>query len=123
MTRATERLDDCFLVERVAVWRDRRALARLYQRHRSTLYTVALLVLFEAEEAEQAVAWAFREAWRYAGAFDPSRGSVGAWLAAITRACARALLLTRSLRLPGPSSTAGCDRLRHRAAGRRGSVK
>ena len=123
MTRATASLDDCFLVERVAVGKDRRALARLYRRHRSPLYSVALLVLLEAEEAERAVAWAFREAWRYAGAFDPSRGSVGAWLAAITRACARALLLTRSLRLPGPSSTAGRDRPRHRAAVRRGSVK
>ncbi len=104
MTFAAESLDDCLLVERVAVSKDRQALARLYKRHRSTLHSVALLVVFEAGEAEAAVAWAFRQAWRYAGAFDPSRGSVAAWLAAITRVCARALLLTRTLRRPATSS-------------------
>ncbi len=104
MTFAAESLDDCLLVERVAVSKDRHALARLYKRHRSTLHRVALRVVFEAGEAEAAVAWAFRQAWRYAGAFDPSRGSVEAWLAAITRVCARALLLTRTLRRPATSS-------------------
>jgi RNA polymerase sigma-70 factor (ECF subfamily) len=61
------------------------ALGDLYDRYGKMLYAVALAIVREPADAEEVVVDAFGQAWRSAGTFDASRGSVGAWLATIVR--------------------------------------
>lgn len=75
---------------------DERALAELYDRHATLLYSLSAAILGDAADAEEAVADAFAQAWRSAGAFAPERGSAVAWLTTIART--RALDLLRSRR-------------------------
>lgn len=93
MERADVVTPDRVLVQRVQAG-DERALAALYDRHASTAYGLAVAIVREAADAEEAVADAFAQVWRTAGQFDPGRGSVTAWLATITRT--RALDLVRA---------------------------
>ena len=81
------------LVERMAEGEER-ALGDLYDRYGKTLYALALAIVREPADAEEVVVDAFGQAWRQAGSFDPSRGSIGAWLATIARS--RALDLVRA---------------------------
>jgi RNA polymerase sigma-70 factor (ECF subfamily) len=91
--RAPERA----LVARMAAG-DERGLGELYDRHGRTAYALALAIVREGADAEEVVADAFGQAWRTAAQFDPSRGSVGAWLATITRTRALDLLRARGRR-------------------------
>jgi len=84
---------DRALVERMAAG-DERALGELYDRHGRTTYSLAVAIVRERADAEEVVADAFGQAWRTADHFDPGRGTVGAWLATITRT--RALDLVRA---------------------------
>jgi len=86
---------DRALVERM-MGGEERALAEVYDRHGAAAYALALAIVGERADAEEVVADAFGQAWRTAAQFDPSRGSVAAWLATITRT--RALDLLRSRR-------------------------
>lgn len=87
---------------------DRGALATLYDRFASRLFGLAVRVTTDHGEAEDVVAEAFAKAWRDAASFDPSRGSVQAWLVTMTRS--RALdsvrARTRRLRLVDAASDA-----------------
>ena len=49
------------------------------------LYPVALRILGQPAEAEEAVQEAWLQAWRGAAGYDPRRGSVAAWLLTMTR--------------------------------------
>jgi RNA polymerase sigma-70 factor, ECF subfamily len=60
-------------------------MAVLYDRYASVVYAVALRVLGEAGAAEDVLQEVFLQLWRNPGAFDAARGSLGAWLAVITR--------------------------------------
>jgi RNA polymerase sigma-70 factor (ECF subfamily) len=62
-----------------------RALADLYDRYSGIVYAVALRVLGDAGAAEDVLQEVFLQLWRNPGAFDSARGSLGAWLAVITR--------------------------------------
>lgn len=84
---------DGVLISRIAAG-DERALGELYDRHGTTVYALALAIVRERADADEVVADAFGQAWRTATQFDPGRGSVGAWLATITRT--RALDLVRA---------------------------
>lgn len=75
---------DHHLVSRMSEGEDA-ALGELYDRYGKTLYALALAIVREPADAEEVVVDAFGQAWRQAGAFDPLRGSVGAWLATIAR--------------------------------------
>ena len=88
---------DRSLVERL-VRGEERALGDLYDRYGKTLYALALAIVREPADAEEVVVDAFGQAWRQAGAFDPSRGSVGAWLATIARSRALDLVCARGRR-------------------------
>ena len=63
---------------------DPTAEAAFVRRFQRRLYGLALTMVGEGEAADVAQE-AFVRAWRHAGAFDPRRGSVAAWLSTITR--------------------------------------
>ncbi len=60
-------------------------MAALYDRYSSIVYSVALRVLGDTGAAEDLVQDIFMQLWRNPGSFDASRGSLGAWLAVISR--------------------------------------
>src|SRR5438105_7748661 len=64
---------------------DQGAMAALYDRFSSVVYSVALRVLRETGAAEDVLQEVFLQLWRNPGAFDSSRGNLGAWLAVIAR--------------------------------------
>ena len=80
--------DDAVLVAAV-VRGDRAALADLYDRHSAVLLAVGLRIVGERTQAEDLLHDVFLEAWHQAATFDPSRGTVRAWL--VTRMRSRAL--------------------------------
>jgi RNA polymerase sigma-70 factor (ECF subfamily) len=65
--------------------REERALARLYDATVDRVYAVALRVLGEPADAEEAVADAYAQAWEQADRYDAARGSVLAWLLLMAR--------------------------------------
>lgn len=75
---------------------DERALGELYDRYGGMAFSLACAIVVEHADAEEVVADAFAQVWRSASGFEPSRGSVAAWLATIVRT--RALDLVRSRR-------------------------
>ena len=60
-------------------------MGALYDRYSSIVYSVALRVLGDTGAAEDVLQDVFMQLWRNPGAFDASRGNLGAWLAVITR--------------------------------------
>jgi RNA polymerase sigma-70 factor (ECF subfamily) len=79
---------DAELMEAV-VRGEREALATLYDRHAGLLLALAVRILHDRAQAEDLVHDVFLEAWHHARDFEPSRGTVRAWL--VTRARSRAL--------------------------------
>jgi len=64
---------------------DQGAMAVLYDRYSSIVYSVALRVLQDTAAAEDVLQDIFMQLWRNPGAFDASRGNMAAWLAVIAR--------------------------------------
>lgn len=64
---------------------DQSAMATLYDRHSSIVYSVALRVLQDTGAAEDVLQDIFMQLWRNPGAFDANRGNMAAWLAVIAR--------------------------------------
>ena len=64
---------------------DQGAMAALYDRYSPIVYSVALRVLGDTGAAEDVVQDIFMQLWRNPASFDSSRGSLGAWLAVISR--------------------------------------
>ncbi|MDQ6783961.1 MAG: sigma-70 family RNA polymerase sigma factor [Actinomycetota bacterium] len=73
------------------------AFVRRFQRK---VYGVALSVLGDPRLAEDVAQQAFERAWRHARTYDARKGSVGAWLTAITRNLA---IDTARVRRPVPA--------------------
>src|SRR5207248_9742624 len=89
MSSATSRKDqpqvtDSMLISRIRSG-DEDALAALHDRYSQVVYSVALRVLGETTQAEDILQEIFLQLWRNPQTFDSSRGSLGAWLAVITR--------------------------------------
>jgi RNA polymerase sigma-70 factor, ECF subfamily len=76
------------LAERLAR-RDGSALAVLYDQYGSAVYSIALRILRSAGDAEEVAQEVFLFAWEKAEQFDPTRGSLIAWLG--TKARSRAI--------------------------------
>ena len=76
--------DDMQLVARIRAG-DQLALSELYDRYSSVVYGVALRVLQDTGAAEDLLQDIFLQLWRKPGAFDSSRGTLGACLAVIAR--------------------------------------
>jgi RNA polymerase sigma-70 factor, ECF subfamily len=64
---------------------DESAMAVLYDRYSSLVYSVALRVLGDTGTAEDVLQEVFMQLWRNPGLFDSSRGNLAPWLAVITR--------------------------------------
>lgn len=64
---------------------EEQALAQLYERYSSIVYSVALRVLGDTSAAEDILQEVFMQLWRSPDVFDASRGSLAGWLAVITR--------------------------------------
>lgn len=64
---------------------DERAMAELYDRFSSIVYSVALRVLGDTGAAEDILQEVFMQLWRNPDAFDASRGSFAGWLAVVAR--------------------------------------
>lgn len=64
---------------------DESAMGALYDRYSGIVYSVALRVLGETGAAEDVLQDIFMQLWRNPGGFDSRRGSLGPWLAVITR--------------------------------------
>ena len=75
--------------------RDADALGKLYDRHAARLLGLAHRILGDTGEAEEVVQETFLYAWRNASSFDPSRGSVLAWLLVAARSRSIDRLRTR----------------------------
>lgn len=80
--------DDALLVSLLVAGRAD-ALSALYDRYAPLLLAVGLKVISERRDVEDVVHDVFMESWRCAGQYDPTRGSVRAWL--VTRMRSRML--------------------------------
>jgi RNA polymerase sigma-70 factor (ECF subfamily) len=75
---------DAALVRRMAGG-DESALGTLYDRWHAQVFSLALHLLGDQDEAEEVVEETFWQAWRQAGRFATERGAVGSWLTIIAR--------------------------------------
>jgi RNA polymerase sigma factor (sigma-70 family) len=91
-------LSDEALLTGLAVGDDDAGLA-FTTRFQSRVFGVAVTLLHDTALAEDVAQEAFIRAWRHAGAYDPRRGTVAAWLMRITRNLA---IDTLRLRRPQP---------------------
>lgn len=71
------------------------SLGALYDLHGGLLHGILTRMLGDRQEAEDVLHEVFIEVWEHAGDYDPSRGSVRAWL--VMRARSRGLDRLRSL--------------------------
>jgi RNA polymerase sigma-70 factor (ECF subfamily) len=106
--------DDAGLVLAIAAG-DAAALDLLYRRYRPLAFAAAYALLRDPHAAEDAVHDAFLKVWRAAASFQPSRGSLRAWLLTIVRNAAIDHLRTRrvvtrpDLTFDGDEMQAGSD--------------
>ena len=64
---------------------DESALAVLYDRHATAIYSLALRITRRPEDAEDVTQQVFTQAWRTATGYDRTRGAVAAWLLMMAR--------------------------------------
>lgn len=104
--------------------RDAAAAAAFVRRFQSRVYGLALTILGDPDDAQEAAQEVFVRAWRHAEVYEPARGSVAPWLLTIARNVAvdarrmrRAVPVDPSARLfvdwpadePGPDERAAGD--------------
>src|SRR5262245_35337697 len=75
------------LVEQIAAGAEP-ALGRLYDETSGIVFALAVRMLRRREDAEEVTLDTYTRAWRNASAYDPSRGSVIAWLVIMARSIA-----------------------------------
>lgn len=64
---------------------DELAMAAIYDRYSKVVYSVALRVLRDPASAEDVLQEIFMQVWRSPARFIATRGSLGGWLAVVTR--------------------------------------
>ena len=64
---------------------DEQAMASLYDRYSKVVYSVALRVLRDPSSAEDVLQEIFMQIWRNPDSFIATRGSLGGWLAVVSR--------------------------------------
>lgn len=75
---------------------DSDATRELYKRYGRAVYSWVRKITMDPGKSEDLTQEVFVRAWRKANTYDPSRGSVGAWLYGIARNCAHDLLRKKS---------------------------
>ncbi len=112
MVECAVRAEPGFADDRQSVWLsivarmakgESEALADLYDRSSSVLFSLALRMVRSREDAEEVLHDVYARAWRTAGNYCESRGSVISWLILMTRSIAIDRL--RSLRRHSKEST------------------
>jgi RNA polymerase sigma-70 factor (ECF subfamily) len=76
--------DDASLLAQVQAG-DEHAMASLYDRYSRLVYSVSLRVLRDPPAAEDVVQEVFMQVWRNPDSFVAARGSLGGWLAIVSR--------------------------------------
>lgn len=74
---------------------DETAFARLYRLTSANLYSVALRILMQEEQAQECLQDAYINIWRRAGSYDAERAAPTTWLVSIVRNRALDLLRQR----------------------------
>jgi RNA polymerase sigma-70 factor (ECF subfamily) len=64
---------------------DEHAMASLFDRYSKVVYSVALRVLRDPASAEDVLQEIFMQIWRNPDSFSAARGSLGGWLAVVSR--------------------------------------
>lgn len=77
---------------------DQQAFAELYDRSSSLLFTLALRILGDRDEAAEVLQEVYLEVWRKVVRYNPARGSPTAWLVTMTRSRALDRLRSRAAR-------------------------
>src|SRR5437763_3312426 len=77
-------LDDAALVREVTAGSES-ALATLYDRHADAVYAAACRLTSDRQVAEEVVQETFLALWNRAELFDPTAGSLAAWIHTIAR--------------------------------------
>lgn len=80
------------LVRRMAAG-DRDALSELYRRFATTIYALAYGLVFDPQDADQVLTETFERAWQTAVSYDPTQGSVRAWLTQLSRRAVNGLTM------------------------------
>lgn len=78
---------------------DQKAFSQLYDRLSGPLYSLALRMLGDAADAQDALQDVFLQIWRRAGAYDPAQSSVFSWAVLMTRSRVIDRLRARGRRL------------------------
>ena len=76
--------DDASLLALVRIGSET-AMASLFDRYSSVVYSVALRVLRDPASAEDVLQEIFMQVWRNPDSFSAARGSLGGWLAVVSR--------------------------------------
>lgn len=90
-----EALQDARLLAAVAEG-DQQALAALYRRHGSLIYSLLVRMLGNTPEAQEATQDTFLKIWRRAQHYRPERSTPGAWMVMLARGLALDRLRARS---------------------------
>jgi RNA polymerase sigma-70 factor, ECF subfamily len=97
MVECAVRAEPGFADDRQSVWQgivarmatgEPAALADLYDKSSSTLYSLALRMVRTPEDAEEVVHDVYTRAWKTAGSYAETRGTVISWLILMTRSIA-----------------------------------
>jgi RNA polymerase sigma-70 factor (ECF subfamily) len=88
---------------------DRDAASAFVQRFQRRVFGLARTIVFDDRAAEDIAQEAFVRAWKHAGAYDPRRGSVPAWLLTITRNLAIDAVRVRVPTAIDPATMLGYD--------------
>lgn len=83
-TAARPSRSDVELISRIASG-DEQALGELYDRLGAFAFSLAMALLKDASDAEEAVGDAFAQIWRSASEFNEGRGSLQAWVTTVVR--------------------------------------
>lgn len=94
---SSESAHDAALLRRIRE-RDENALAELYDRHATYVYSLARSILRNDDDAEDVAQEVFFRVWDRRDAFDPAKGSPLAWLTILTRRLAIDRTRSRSFR-------------------------
>lgn len=98
-SRHASSIIDPQLLARVAKG-DQQAFTQLYDQSSALLYTLALRILGNRDEAAEVLQEVYLEIWRKIARYDVGRGTPAAWLVTLTRSRAIDRLRSRPHRMP-----------------------